>query len=123
MRATEPTSQKSRKWQVLVQLDPPKKVKELDEVETARFLCHLMQIDADAYSAGIPERQYHYRVPRNIYKKTGWTGANLARMELGTMIRKLTGLLVPEDRATRIVDKIKKYVREDKSISLIPPCK
>ena len=44
-------------------------------------------------------------------------------MELGTMIRKLTGLLVPEDRATRIVDKIKKYVKEDKSISLIPPCK
>ena len=57
-------------------------------------------------------------------KKTGWTGANLARMERGTMIRKLTGLLVPEDRATRIVDKIiKKYVKEDKSISLIPPCK
>lgn len=114
---------KEQKWQVLVQLDPPKKVKELDEVEAARFLCHLMRIDADVYSAGIPERQYHYRVARNIYKNTGWTGANLARMERGTMIRKLTGLLVPEDRATRIVDKIRKYVKEDKSISLIPPCR
>jgi hypothetical protein len=66
----------------------------------------------------------HYIIARKVFKRTHWTGSDLARM-VDTPNEMLKGLMrhgAPPDLAKRLVRMIKWYIEQGKTIGTIGPC-
>jgi len=112
----EPARAKEPKWRDTVAIHPEKTLQQLDRYETARFLCHQM--------SDITTSTTRYSVARKIYKRTEWTGSDLARMVKNPeqMIEDLKRLGTPDDVAVHLARRIILYIEEGKTISTIGPC-
>jgi hypothetical protein len=113
---SEPASAKEPKWRDTVSIDPEKTLQQLDRYETARFLCDQMN--------DIAKKKTHYSIARNVFKRTPWTGRDLARMvdTPSEMLEGLTRHGAPLDLAKRLARRIKLYIEQGKTIGTIGPC-
>jgi hypothetical protein len=123
---SEPARAKEPKWRDTVSIDPEKTLQQLDSYETARFLCDQMNDIAKK------KKTTHYSIARKVFKRTNWTGLDLARMvdtpantPVDTPSEMLEGLMrrgAPPGLAERLVRRIKWYIEEGKTIGTIGPC-
>jgi hypothetical protein len=115
---SEPASAKETKWRDAVSIDPEKTLQELDRYETARFLCDQMNDIAKK------KKKTHYSIARNVFKRTNWTGSDLARMvdTPNEMLKGLTRHGAPPDLAKSLVRMIKWYIEQGATIGTIGPC-
>jgi hypothetical protein len=115
---SEPARAKEPKWRDTVSIDPEKTLQQLDRYETARFLCDQMNDIARS------SEKTHYSIALKVFKRTRWTGLDLARM-VDTPNEMLKGLMrhgAPPDLAKRLVWMIKWYIEQGKTIGTIGPC-
>ena len=118
----EPALLKEPKWRDTVSIDPEKTLEKLSHDETARFLCHEMNAIAQS------RENSHYLVARMIHKRTRWTGSDLVSMvntpanEPNEMLAGLKRLGTPSDLAASLVERIKRYIKDGRTISQIGPC-
>ena len=116
---SEPASAKEPKWRDTVSIDPEKTLQELDRYETARFLCDQMNDIARS------SEKTHYSIARTVFKRTHWTGLDLARMVDTPSEMLEEGLRrhgAPPVLAKSLVRRIKWYIEQGKTIGTIGPC-